>query len=136
MLGMRPNGIYPTEHRKTAILRDRLCSPRDGRVVRALDKLPDNPPGFRTELTIIVGNHVAVECQDVNILMAHMISCRMVVRSGDSGTSGQLVVQVGNSGSTSEPHLYIRAERTGDEDGPMLFNGRFLTRNSVITVRE
>jgi hypothetical protein len=45
---------------------------------------------------------------------------------------------MGNSGNTSEPHLHVRAVKTGSgpvlegEGVPVLFDGRFPVRNGLI----
>jgi murein DD-endopeptidase MepM/ murein hydrolase activator NlpD len=72
-------------------------------------------------------------------LLAHLQRGSITVRAGETVETEQAIAKVGNSGNTTEPHLYIHARQanTGksilDGEGmPMLFFRRFLVRNSVV----
>lgn len=50
---------------------------------------------------------------------------------------GQPVAEVGHTGNSTEPHLHIHAEVYRDDlqqyvGVPILFDGKFLVRNSVV----
>jgi hypothetical protein len=137
-LGTRANGIYPTNLTKYMIFEDTLYSPCDGTIEIAQDGLPDlTPPEMDQEN--LAGNHILMQCEAVDVLMAHLLNGSVSVQEGESVQTGQAIAKIGNSGNTSEPHLHIHARKAGtatsilDGEGvPMLFNDRFLVRNSLV----
>lgn len=85
------------------------------------------------------GNYVLITCKGVEILLVHLRSGSITLEKGDRLNKGQPLGQVGNSGNTSEPHLHIEAQKAGTgnsvlegEGVPMIFNNRFLVRNSLV----
>lgn len=72
-------------------------------------------------------------CDDHNahIYLAHMQKGSVKLTSGDRVEVGETIGKVGNSGNTTEPHLHIHAEIDG-EGVPILFDGKFLVRNSLV----
>lgn len=138
IFGTRAKGIYPKELTKYAIFGDTLHSPCDGKVVKAIDGLPDLvPPELNKQKP--AGNHVLIECKDVEILVGHMMSGSLAAKEGELVKEGQPIGKVGNSGNTSEPHLHIHASKGRtkssalDREGvPIIFNGEFLVRNSLV----
>lgn len=143
--GTRATGIYPKDLGRYAIFGDTLRSPCEGTVITAVDGLPDQSPPA-TDRRNLAGNHVLLRCNqepEIAILLAHMQHRSLKVSAGDAISQGQELGRVGNSGNTSEPHLHIHAKRGGREDSgldgqgvPILFEGRFLIRNSLIDRRE
>jgi len=118
------------------IFGETLYSPCNGRVLTAVDSVPDNAAGEYYEGEQGSGNHVLIQCQDVEIGLVHMLAGSVLVREGEQVTVGTPLGQVGNSGFSTEPHLHLQALKT-NSDGkvtsiPMHFNGRFLVRNDVI----
>ena len=117
-----------------------IISPCDGRISVVVNDLPDLiPPSRDTEHP--AGNHVLIECEGVEILLAHMQQGSVAVTVNDTVTTANLLGKVGNSGNTTEPHLHIHAEQLGEPgvilDGravPITIGGRFLVRNSVFRV--
>ena len=114
-----------------------IFSPCAGKISVALDGLPDHIPPER-DTQNLAGNHVLIECQGIEVLVAHLRQHSVRVVVGDVVASGDPVGEVGNSGNTTEPHLHIHAERGGEPgvilDGkavPITIDGRFLVRNSV-----
>lgn len=114
-----------------------VFSPCDGQVSVVVDGFPDQIPSV-TDVDNPAGNHVLIECGDIEILVAHLRNHSVRVASGEVVTTGDQLGEVGNSGNTSEPHLHIHAERGGEPgvilDGnsvPITIEGRFLVRNSV-----
>lgn len=141
-LGARASGLYPSELEKYVIYGATVYSPCTGTVLEAVDGLPDQiPPARDTEN--LAGNHVIIECQGVQLVLAHLQEGTVQVTSGESVDEGQPLGKVGNSGNTTEPHLHIHAvanDSGGDSikvmDGegvPLLFDGKFLVRNSTFS---
>jgi hypothetical protein len=114
-----------------------ILSPCDGKVSAVVNDLPDHvPPDRDTENP--AGNYVLIECEEVEVLLAHMQQGSVTVAVNDEVAAGDHLGKVGNSGNTTEPHLHIHAERGGEPgvilDGqavPITIAGRYLVRNSV-----
>lgn len=114
-----------------------VLAPCEGRVLVTVDGLPDLPVGERDRRNL-AGNHVVVECGDVEVVLAHLRQGSVTVATGDTVAVGDRLGEVGNSGNTSEPHLHLHAERGGPrgvilegEAVPMLIDGRYLVRGDV-----
>jgi hypothetical protein len=84
-----------------------------GKVVDMADGLPENVPHsgkYAVELNFdnAGGNHVAVEIAPHRyVLYAHMRPGTVRVKVGDAVGIGQVLGNVGNSGSSTEPHLHM-----------------------------
>lgn len=84
-----------------------------GKVVEVLDGLPENVPHsgkLAIELTWqnAGGNHVVVDIGfGLYAFYAHMRPGSVAVKEGDVVTAGQLLGHVGNTGSSTEPHLHF-----------------------------
>jgi hypothetical protein len=118
-----------------------LYSPCAGTVAVAVDEYKDLIPPV-TDSEHLAGNHVLIECEGVEVLLAHMKRGSVRVRAGDAVTVETVLGQVGNTGNTSEPHLHLHAEHGGEPgvilDGkavPITINGRFLVRGNIIADR-
>lgn len=139
-LGFRASSIYPRNLRKYYVFGGPVYSPVRGQVVKAVDDLPDLlPPDMDREHPY--GNHVIIKCTDtgVHLFLVHLQQNSLLLSEGDAVGVGQPIGKVGNSGNSTEPHLHIHAisNESGDlyTDGkrvPLIFDGRFLRRNSVI----
>jgi len=117
-----------------------IFSPCAGRISAVVNDLPDHTPPDR-DTKNPAGNHVLIECGDIEVLLAHMQWHSVSVTVGEVVATGDPLGEVGNSGNTTEPHLHIHAERGGEPgvilDGdavPITIAGRFLVRNSVFRV--
>jgi hypothetical protein len=84
-----------------------------GKVVEVTDGLPENVP-HSGKLAIDLtwqnagGNHVVVNIGfGLYAFYAHMRPGSVAVKEGDIVTTGQLLGHVGNTGSSSEPHLHF-----------------------------
>lgn len=136
--GLRADGLYPRELERYEIYGEPIYSPCDGQALVVVDGFPDLlPPQSDPENP--AGNHVMLACEDnANVILAHMQNGSVAVSEGEMVTTGQLLGLVGNSGNTSEPHLHIHAVKAGSTDIfegealPMLFDGKFPVRNTVL----
>ncbi len=140
--GARARGINPGELNRYAIFGDPVFAPCGGAVLAATDGLPDVAIGKR-DTAHLAGNHVLLGCGGAKVLLAHLLRGSVQVRTGEQVSTGQPLGRIGNSGNTSEPHLHIHAERGGTPAGildgvgtPVVFDGRFLVRNSLVRGRK
>ncbi|MBI4779797.1 MAG: M23 family metallopeptidase [Oscillatoriophycideae cyanobacterium NC_groundwater_1537_Pr4_S-0.65um_50_18] len=136
-VGTRANGLYPRSLTNYAIWGEPLYSPCDGIIRETRNNLPDLIPP-QSDPPNPAGNHILIQCQGADVLMAHLQRGSLVVQDGETVEAGQAIAKVGNSGNTTEPHLHIHARRanTGQsplegEGLPITFDGRFLVRNSL-----
>jgi len=104
---------------------EKILAPADGRVVEAVDGLPDQAIGT-TNAAQPDGNHVILDLgNDEYALLAHLRQGSVRVKRGDKVSAGTELGRCGNSGNTSEPHLHFHLQnhpRFGEGDGlPALF---------------
>ena len=84
-----------------------------GKVVEVMDGLPENVPHsgkYAIDLTWqnAGGNHVVVDLGfGLYAFYAHMRPGSVAVKEGDTVTTGQVLGHVGNTGSSTEPHLHF-----------------------------
>ena len=121
VVGRTSGGLAPTDVERYAIYGRRVVAPCAGQVVAAVDGLADSPIPLTGDEPS-AGNHVMLRCGPAIILLAHFRLGTVKVRVGQSVTVGQPVAEVGNSGSSSEPHLHIHAQLPGTVAAP--FSGR------------
>jgi hypothetical protein len=135
--GRRADGIMPAELSSYVIYGAQIVSPCAGSVIEVRDDLPDNAIES-TNRDEPAGNRVAIACDAIEVVLAHMQPGSVAVSAGESVTAGQPLGLVGNSGNSTEPHLHIHAVREGTgghadgEPVPMTFRGIFPVRNTVI----
>ncbi|HET7275314.1 MAG TPA: M23 family metallopeptidase [Longimicrobiaceae bacterium] len=104
-----------------------ILAPAAGRVVTAVDSLPDNLPGVMNPAAP-AGNHVIIDHGDDEFsLLGHLQSGSVTVEVGDTVESGETLGMCGNSGNSSEPHLHHHLQTEGSfGEGvglPVYFNG-------------
>ena len=142
-LGMRSSSIAGGAVLEDYIIYgEEVYSPLDGKVVVVVDKFDDlNPP--ETDIENLAGNHILIESQGIEILLAHFKKGSIRVSEGDLVTTNSLLGEVGNTGNTSEPHLHIHAEAGGDPKTilngkavPFTIDNQFLVRGDIIHSRK
>jgi len=138
--GFRAHGFYPRALSKYLIFGEMVYSPIEGRIAKAVDGIPDMVPP-QQDREHPAGNHVIIKHFHSNslVLLAHLHRSSLLVREGDMVSVGQPIGRVGNSGISTEPHLHISCEVDAIEEFnlegvgvPLLFDGKFLSRNSVV----
>jgi hypothetical protein len=87
-----------------------VYAPCDGVVTGAADGLPDTPLG-RPGDGPPEGNHLWIDTGHETVLLAHLRPGSLHAAVGDHVRSGQLLAEVGTSGTSDEPHLHLHAER-------------------------
>lgn len=113
-----------------------VYAPIEGKVVAALDTVPDRQRiSFAYDLlTLLIrqpkmtqgfgafgGNHVMIEANGVFVLLCHLKAGSLKVKVGDKIQVGQLLGEVGNSGSSIQPHLHVQVMRN-DRYFPLFHN--------------
>lgn len=138
--GMRADGVMPSDPIQYRIFGMPVAAPCAGKVIAAVDGLPDMQIPNQDERHL-AGNHVVLRCNGNDILLAHFKKGSLLVHTNDVLEIGALIARVGNSGATSEPHLHVHAQRQGTLDAPfsggpipIRINGRFLVRNDRFDV--
>jgi len=139
-LGMRRDPFGdPTDLDSYFIFNSKVYSPCDGRVVVAKDDYQDLVPPT-VDVSHPEGNHVLVDCGEVEVLLAHLKNESIRVQKGDSVTVATVLGRVGNSGNTSEPHLHLHAEKGREPatvlDGqaiPITLGDKFLVRGDIVS---
>jgi hypothetical protein len=103
---------------------EKILAVADGRVVRAIDGLPNQVPGALPQGLDPLqadGNAVFLRLRDGRIVMyAHMIPGSVTVKAGDRVVRGQVLGRLGNSGNSSAPHLHLHVV---DRDAIFAANG-------------
>ena len=137
-LGLRAKGLQPADPRAYRIYGARVLAPCSGRVVLAVDGLPDiRVPEMDREH--MAGNHILLRCAEADVLIGHLSPGSVQVRVGDAVATGVWLGAVGNSGNTGEPHLHVHAQRPGPAGAPIggdplpiVFDGHFPVRGDRI----
>lgn len=90
-----------------------VYAPVSGVVIDVKDTEEDIPPNTE-EFKSLLGNYIFMEIEDTGtyLILAHLEKDSVSVSVGDSVTEGTVIAKVGNSGTTSEPHLHIQHQRT------------------------
>lgn len=141
-LGLRANGLQPADARAYRIYGEPVLAPCAGKVVAAVDGLPDMrvPEVDRQHMA---GNHVTLRCGDIDVLLGHFRPGSLTVGVGRRIATGEQLGTVGNSGNTGEPHLHIHAQRPGTISAPMSgdplpmrFSGRYLVRGDRVNLEQ
>jgi len=91
-----------------------VLAPASGLVVKAHDGEPDQIPGtVSNNFKAPTGNHVVIRLEETgtHLVIAHLKTGSVAVKTGDALVEGQVIGQCGNSGNTSEPHIHIHHQR-------------------------
>ncbi|PED06913.1 response regulator [Bacillus pseudomycoides] len=89
-----------------------VITPASGMVVSINNDEPDLKP--RTDdFDSMTGNHIYLRLDETGtyLILAHLKKGSVRVKEGQHVTEGEILAQVGNSGSSSEPHLHIHHQR-------------------------
>jgi hypothetical protein len=142
-LGFRSQGFYPRDLSKYLVYGETVYSPVEGTVVKVVDGNPDMVPPHQ-DGAHPAGNYVMIKHRSSGalVLLAHLQQDSLLVREGQSVSALQAIGSVGNSGISEEPHLHVSCEVDQDEEYnlegvglPLVFDGRFLSRNCVVRCR-
>lgn len=89
-----------------------VYAPVSGRIIGVENREEDIPPNA-SEFASNAGNYVYIEDNHhkVYFILSHFMQDSIVVSEGDYVEAGQYLGKVGNSGTTSEPHLHLQCQR-------------------------
>ena len=139
-LGFHKNGWQPTDPARYKTFGVPVLSPCRGEVALVVDGIEDMsvPVMDRDHMA---GNHVAIDCGDFFVILAHLRKGSIDVTTGDRVQTGDYLGKMGNSGNSSEPHLHLHAQRGLPEESPLAgepvwlsINNRFLARNDRLHI--
>ncbi|RLL43963.1 M23 family metallopeptidase [Oceanobacillus piezotolerans] len=111
-LVMEPYDIGSMRNEDYGIWNKEVFSPVRGKVIGAYDGEADVEPNSE-EFTSMAGNYVYIRIEETGtyLLLVHLKKDSVMVEAGDYVQPGDVIGRVGNSGSTSEPHLHIHHQR-------------------------
>ncbi|WP_373019281.1 M23 family metallopeptidase [Thiomicrorhabdus sp.] len=133
-LGNRATNFLPESLAQYHIFGNAVYSPCSGKVISAVDGLPDNMP-TKVDREHTAGNHIVIKCKNIKVLLAHLKKGSVKIETGKSVKEGQRIGEVGNSGNSDEPHLHIQANRLDDQPVAILFGDRFVSTNDLYVVK-
>ncbi|OWR32112.1 peptidase M24 [Saccharibacillus sp. O23] len=89
-----------------------VFAPAAGTVVEAKDGEADHAPG-ESEPETLAGNHIYLRLDETGtyLVFAHLMRGSAAVEAGQHVEVGEPLGRVGNSGSSSEPHLHLHHQR-------------------------
>ena len=98
-----------------------VYAPIKGEVIEVHDGEDDITPNIE-KFTSLRGNYIYIKIEQTGtyLIFAHLKKDSIQVKKGDIVEVGTLLAQVGNSGTTSEPHLHIQHQRNYPSDSVLL----------------
>jgi hypothetical protein len=140
--GRRAEGLWPLALGRYYIFGEPVYAPCSGVVARAEDGQSDRlPPEDGRHHP--AGNFVLLECDEYDVLLAHLMHASLRVQRGERVQTGQWMARVGNSGLSTEPHLHLHVQRRSSAENfldaeplPVRVEGRILVRNSRLFSRD
>lgn len=111
-LVMEPNNMGSDNLEDYGIYDKEIYAPISGEVVAVYDQEEDIAPNLE-EFLSMEGNYVYMKIDETQtyLLMNHLKKDSVAVKVGDHLEVGDYIGNIGNSGSTSEPHLHIQHQR-------------------------
>lgn len=109
---MKPAMVKSEKLEDYGIYDKEVVAPISGTVVAAYDGEEDITPGT-DDFISQEGNYIYIRIDETGtyLLMNHLKQGSVLVKNGDHIIEGAVIGRVGNSGSTSEPHLHIHHQR-------------------------
>lgn len=133
-LGLHKSGWLPTDPARYATFGVPVVAPCRGEVRLVVDGIADMPVP-EMDRDHMAGNHVAIDCGDFFVILAHLRQGSIAVVTSDMVATGDILAQMGNSGNSSEPHLHVHAQQGLPEDAPLSGKPLWLTINDQFLVR-
>lgn len=89
-----------------------VAAPVYGTIIGMREDEPDIAPNTE-EFSSALGNYIYIKIEETGtyLILAHLEKDSIQVETGDNITEGEIIAKVGNSGTTSEPHLHIQHQK-------------------------
>ncbi len=95
-----------------------VMAPAEGRVLRVVQHLADNPVG-EVDILHNWGNLVILwHGSDVYSALCHLAQHSVTVTEGETVSKGQILGKVGNSGRSPVPHLHMQVQASAETGAP------------------
>lgn len=109
---MKPYSTKDKDLKRYGIYDAEVICPANGYVVGAYDCEDDIMPGSE-DSNSMTGNYIYLKLEETGtyLVFAHLKKNSITVKEGQYIEEGVTMAKVGNSGSTSEPHLHIHHQR-------------------------
>lgn len=109
---MKPYDMGSDKLEDYGIYDKKLYAPISGEVIAVFDAEEDIEPNTE-EFKSMEGNYVYIKIDQTGtfLLMNHLKKDSIEVKAGDKVKLGDYLGKIGNTGSTSEPHLHIHHQR-------------------------
>ncbi|PEY32200.1 peptidase M24 [Bacillus cereus] len=107
-----PAGIKSSRLEDYGIYGAEVVAPASGTVISIRNDKPDLKPGT-DDFDSMTGNHIYLRLDETGtyLIIAHLKKGSVRVKEGQHIKEGTVVAKVGNSGTSSEPHLHIHHQR-------------------------
>lgn len=94
-----------------------VLAPIKGEIIEIHNGEKDIPPNT-SDFTSSLGNYIFMRIDETGtyLIFAHLKNNSICVKEGDIVQVGTVIAQVGNSGTTSEPHLHIQHQGKNPSD--------------------
>lgn len=118
---MPPATIQSKRLQDYGIYEETVVAPIAGTIVGAYDDEPDILPDAENNQSML-GNYIFLRLEETHtyLVLAHLKQGSVQVQVGQYVEEGTPIAQVGNSGSSSEPHLHIQHQRQDPSQGILL----------------
>ncbi len=109
---MPPAEVKSSKLEDYGIYGAKVMAPASGTVVSVNNDEKDLVPGS-DDFQSMAGNHIYLRLDETGtfLFLAHLKKGSIKVKEGQHVNEGEALAQVGNSGSSSEPHLHIHHQR-------------------------
>ncbi|WP_194287456.1 M23 family metallopeptidase [Gracilibacillus oryzae] len=122
-LVMKPYSIDSKKLNDYGIYNKLIVSPVKGTIAGIYDEEKDIAPGSEENETMI-GNYIYIKIEETGtfLVLSHIKQNSALVENGQTVEAGTPLARVGNSGSSSEPHLHIHHQRQNPAATSLFFS--------------
>jgi len=120
---VEPFSVKSKKLEDLGIYDEEVVAPISGIIVEAYDGEDDMLPGAENNKTM-AGNHIYIQLDKTKtyLVIAHLKKGSILVKKGQYVKEGTPIARVGNSGSSSEPHLHIHHQKQNPATTSIFFS--------------